>query len=58
MKKLERVIGKAWKHTSSCCVYVSSTSYKNKKRRIYKVSIKILGFPTHLFQTSKLGSVI
>jgi hypothetical protein len=26
MKKLERIIGKTWKHTSSCCVCVSSTS--------------------------------
>ncbi len=46
MKKLERTIGKASKHTPSCCVYVSSTSYKNKNKRIYRVSIKILGFPT------------
>jgi hypothetical protein len=59
MKKLERAIGKAWKQTSSCCcVCMSSTSYKNKNIRIYRVSIKILGFPTHLFQISKLKSVI
>jgi hypothetical protein len=36
------------------------TSYKNKNtRNIYvKISSKILGFPTHLFQKTKLQSTI
>ncbi len=60
-KKWKHEIGKAWKLTSSCCVvYVSPTSYKNKNtRNIHvKFSSKILGFPTHLFQKTKLGNAI
>jgi len=55
-KKLEKLE----KLTSSCVVYVSSTSYKNKNtRNIYvKISNKILCFPTHLKKKSNLGSTI
>ncbi len=41
-------------------LFVGPASYKNKNtRNIYvKISSKILGFPTHLFQKTKLRSVI
>ncbi len=62
-KKRKHEIGRAWKLTSSCCVVcVSPTSYKNKNNntmnKYVKISSKKLGFPTHLFQETKLGSAI
>jgi hypothetical protein len=55
MKKLERAIGKAWKHTLSyCCVCLFSTSYKNKNTILYRVSIKILGFQHTFFKQPSL----
>ncbi len=65
LSKIERIqkleIGKAWKFTSSCCVIcMLPTSYKNKNTmNLYvRISSKKLGFLTHLFQETKLESVI
>ncbi len=59
-KEWKHEIGKAWKHTLSCCVCVPHLLQEEEhKEYIYvRISSKKLGFPTQLFQKTKLGSTI